>query len=332
MININDFISILVKQFGFKLRYVRKLKYMYICNTDNGLKLLKPLNCPLENIIFVNNIKNHLIQKDFNKIDSYYIAENGLPYVISDSTPYVLTDYIDYKELDLSDQQSVTDGIKNIANFHKLAQGYNITSNNASTNTSINVSETFEKKLATLKQMKKKVSKQKSLVDFEVVFIKNYEYFYKNAVEAIEIINKYNINSLDTKANKNNMICHNKLKEDNILVNNNQIYLTNFEDIGTRHYIYDLASFINRYIRKQSVNCINMEDIIRVYNKINYIDKNNIPILYALIKFPDRYIDNCENFFQRRRNFTPICIINQIENIVELKDFQEEYIKNIKKY
>ncbi len=46
------------------------------------------------------------------------------------------------------------------------------------------------------------------------------------------------------------MICHNKLKEDNILINNNQIYLTNFEDIGTRHYIYDLASFINRYISK----------------------------------------------------------------------------------
>lgn len=319
---------------------------MYVCNTDKGTKLIKPLNCSIDKIIFINNLKSHLLEKGFDKIDSYYLSEEGLPYVLNNNTPYVMTDYMDFNECDLSNINNIKYAVMHMANFHKFSQGINLDKNiniinikNPNINNICDITDLvgskidkdLEKKLELLQQMKRKISKQKKLVDFEILFIKNYEYFYKNAVDALEIIHKYNFGNLEAVANKNIMVCHNKLKEENILINKNT-YLTNFEYVTIQHFIHDLGSFINRYMRKQGNNCMTLEEIIHIYSKINYIDKKTLPILYALIKFPTRYIDSCEDFFKRRRNFTPISIINQVENVIELREFQDNYISKINLY
>lgn len=319
--------STLVRKFKFKPKYIRKRKYMYICDTDKGTKVIRPVNYTPDKILFVHNIKQHLIKQGFSELDKYYISDEGLPYVINDDILYIMTDYIDLEECDLSDRNHSLKAIELLAKFHKLSQGYNnIDINNIE---NFDIENIFNKKIDFLVKMKKQVCKQKNLKDFELAFIKNFDYFYKNGVEAIEILNKYRYKELNKIANKNIMICHNKIKEENILIGQKS-YLTQFENITIDHFIYDLASFIIRYIKKHQEDYLSLEEILITYSKINYIDGNTLPILYALIKFPNRYIDTCKSFFDRRRNFTPISIISDLENVLQLKDFQENYISKIK--
>lgn len=322
-----DFTTNLVKKYNVRPKYIKKLKYMYICTTDRGVRLLRPVNYDISKIVFVHNIKTHLLQKGFDKMDFYYISEDGLPYVLNGNTPYVMTDYINYRECDLSEHSEIRSSIMNIANFHKLSQGF--VHHNVNT-TPLDVLEFFRKKLNNLTRMKRQLSKQKNLLDLEVSFIKNYEFYYREAFSSIEIIEKFNHTKLSNIAIKNNMICHNSLKEDNILFNNKDVYLTNFENITIDHFIYDLANFILRYIIKQGENCISIEEILYTYSKINYVDKNILPILYAILKFPTRYIDCCQSFFDTRRNFTPVGISTQIETILGLKEFHSNFINKIK--
>lgn len=324
----DEFTSTLVQKFNFKPKYIRRKKYMYICNTDKGIKVIRPVNYTTDKILFVHNIKQHLIQQGFNQIDYYYMSEENLPYIINEDIIYVMTDFIDLEECDLSKGSDTKKAIELIANFHKLSQGFKFDNLDKPIDC-LDIKGVFLKKLENLKKMKKIVSKQKKLTDFELAFIKTYDYFYNSAIEAIDILEKYKYESLNKLAKKNVMICHNKIKEENILIGH-KCYLTQLENITIDHYIYDLASFIIRYIKKHPEDYIKLEEILITYSKINYIDGNILPILYALIKFPNRYIETCQSFFDRRRNFTPISISSDLENILDLKEFQENYISRIK--
>lgn len=324
----DDFISTLAKRFSFKPKYIRKLKYMYICSTDKGTKIIKPANFPLDKIMFVHNIKEHLRGKGFTHIDFYYLSTDALPYTMYGNVPYVMTDYLDIADCDLSSLDNVKKGTTLIADFHKLAQGFPHNTQ-SDTTTFISIKDTFEKKLDNLIKMKKRVSKQKNLNDFEVTFIKSYDYFLNDALESISVINNYSHIDINKVAKKNIMICHNKLKEESILIGKHT-YLTHLENISINHFIHDLASFISRYIRKHGKDNIPLDELLYIYSKTNYIDKKTLPILYALLKFPNRYIDVCQKFFLRRRNFIPISISSQMDDVLMLKQFHSDFIKGIR--
>lgn len=322
----DDFTESLVKKFNFKPKYIRRKKYMYICNTDKGTKVISPTEYTTDKILFVHNIKQHLLSKGFDNINSYYMSNENLPYVINENITYIMTDYIDLDECDLSKKEDTKKMIELMANFHKLCQGFKYEGEQNFTNSDIKM--LFKKKLDNLVKMKKIASKQKKLTDFELTFIKSFDYFYRNAVNSINILEKYRYENLNTLAHKNSMICHNKIKEENILIGK-KCYLTQLEHISINHFIYDLASFISRYIKKHCDDYFMLEDILSTYSKINYIDSSLLPIIYALVNFPTRYIDTCQSFFERRRNFTPICITTDLEETLMLKDFQQNYLSKI---
>ena len=323
----DEFTSTLVRKFNFNPKYIRRQKYMYICNTDKGTKVIRPINYSADKILFIHNIKQYLISKGFTQLDNYYMSDENLPYVINEDIIYIMTDYIDLDECDLSDNIQLKKAIELLANFHKFSQGYR--KDEKTCIETIDIKQDFNKKIEQLAKMKKQTNKQKKLTDFEILFIKSFDYFYKNAIEVIEILEKYKYENINNLAKKNVMICHNKIKEENILIGD-KCYLTQLENISIDHFVYDLASFINRYIKKHTTNYLSLEEILSTYSKINYIDRSILPILYALIKFPSRYIETCQNFFQRKRNFTPISISSDLENILYLKDFSENYLDKIK--
>lgn len=323
----DDFTSSLVQKFNFKPKYIRKQKYMYICNTDKGIKVIRPVMYTPDKILFVDNVKNHLLNQGFYNIEKYYKSFDNMPYVINEDIIYVMTDYIDIEESDFSDKNYIIKALQLIATFHKLSQGlkdYNVCQNDC-----LDIKSNFSKQLLLFEKMKKRVSKQKNLTDFEILFIKNFDYFYKNAILSMDLIHSFNFDTINNLAKKNTMFCHNKIKEETILVGDKS-YITQLENITIDHFIYDLYSFILRYIRKHSEDYLTLEQILNIYSKIHYIQPNILPLLYALLNFPARYIDICQSFFERKRTFTPISITSDINQILNLKEFHENYISNIK--
>lgn len=325
----DEFTASLIKQFNCKPKYIKKLKYMYICFTDKGNMLIKPVSNSIENIIFINNVKLHLKQNGFKNIDFYYSANNGLPYVINENITYVMTDYFDFRECDFSNQDDILNSIKCLANFHKFSQ--NSTTNlNDSQIKFIDIKAYFQSKLQIFNKIKKTVSKQKNILDFDLHFIKNYNYFYENACKSLEILEKFNYASLNKIACKNVMICHNKLKEESILFSQNSTFLTNMEFLSVDHFIKDIYKFLLRYIKKHSCCNLSLEKILCEYDEINSIDSNILPILYAMLLFPEKYIDLCQSFYEKKRSFTPISISSQMENILSSKQYHMDFISDIK--
>lgn len=318
----------IVQGFNLKAKNIIKSKYMYICKTSTGTKVIKPTTAEQNNLIFAHNVKEYLYKNGFINIDRFYTSIQNKPFYIYNANTYVMTDYIDYPELDLSNSEQLKQTIKTMALFHKTVSSYKISESEIPAKT-INIPVYYKKKFQKLNNFKKNINSQSHMSDFDVKFLKNYGYFCSEAQESLEIINSINCNKIFLNENKK-YICHNQLKEENIPINNTIVYIINFNNCSNNHYILDLAYFINRYIRKHDENYVKLPKLLDDYSSINSLGNNECKALYALLKFPEKYIKICESFYSKKRSWIPNSVSNQLDVIINKKNHHKEYINCLK--
>lgn len=323
---LDEIINNIVEAFNLKAKTISKSKYMYICKTDKGVKVLKPVNISAEKIEFCHKVKESLYKSGFVNLDRFQLSVLEKPYHIYGNTPYVLTDYINYPETDLTNMYQIKEIITTLAKLHNISKNNKYYEEIPESETTDICSE-FKKSLERLKVLKKFASNQKQLSDFDVMFIKNYSYYCNEASDSLNILEKSEFSNLQNEAYNKKMICHNSINEENFLISSNGLYITNFNLCSIDCSLIDLAEFITRYIRKHGEDYLSINEIIDLYNVINPINDNELKILYAIIKFPLKYINVCNSYYSRRRSLTPNSITNRLKTIIEKKEHQSEYIK-----
>jgi CotS family spore coat protein len=315
------------KEFGITTTKIVKEKSNYICTTDKGMKIIKKGIYKKDNIQFQHEIKEHLHSVGFSNIDRFDVSTNGKPYVIQGETTYIMTDFFKHRETDFTNKEDLYLVTKNLALMHKKANGVKFSGKIFYKD---NILNDTEKEISELYQIKKNIVKEKRLSDFDVMFIKNYD-FYKHKLEFCSDnfkTNKYN--DFIQSAKKNNCIIHNMIKEENFLHSDDGLNIIEFSRARVDYFIVDVCALIQRYIKRMPQDYYEIYKILEIYSKYNDLGKKDIEMLYDLLKYPSKFIKICNQYYSKKRTWTPNAIINRMESIISSKDTYENYIDELK--
>ncbi|MDR2899068.1 MAG: hypothetical protein LBU94_02000 [Clostridiales bacterium] len=181
-----------------------------------------------------------------------------------------------------------------------------------------------------METFKKLVNGIRRLSDFDILFLKNYDFYYNNILEAEKITMETGYDDNYDKAVCDNMICHNNLKKDNILLTpQDDVYILNFSGARVDYYTQDLADFIYRYIKNQPENRLNVDVIIEAYSEEKPVTDDDIKILYGCLLFPGAFLKASRLYYNKKRSWAPSSVINRMEQVLSCKDIFHEYISNI---
>lgn len=306
--------------FGIKPKSITKSKHCYICRTNFGTKVIQKTTASEKALLLACKIKQELENSGYPIYDKYYISDQGTPFFVFDNEKYIMTDFKELTEADFSAGLDVIDVIKATALFHKISK--NIVVENAHNTNILNI---YKKQLAKFKNIKKNISSKGSFSEFDVIFIKNYDYFFENALNSL-----YTLNDVLEKfyaENENLSICHGLIKEETAVRYKNKMSLISFENVSKGLFICDFADIINRYIRKHASVALNFETIIETYSEIYPISSCEIEILQAMLKFPAKYIKTCCDFYSKGIPFVPNSVVNHLKCIISQKKMTENYTK-----
>lgn len=317
----------LVNEFDFRARSIKKSKYMYICRSDRKARVVWSTSQETKQLLLIDSLKNHLNAKGFINTDKFYKSSQGTPYFSNENGTYLMTDYIDYPESDFSDERNMKEIVKAVALIHKCAIGFELPEDFEYPQ--MEIIKKFENGINNLKKLKKYVYNQKKYSDFDIAFIKSFDNYYKDAQESLDILRNSKIDELIKKAKIERMFCHNNLKEENLLKGKDSIFILGFDRMSIDHYVFDLAALIDRYIRKHGDSVLSIKEIIDVYSSYNEIDPEILKILYALIRFPSKYIKICEGFYNKKRTWVPNSISEQFKSLIEKREHYLEYLDPI---
>jgi CotS family spore coat protein len=307
----NDFISAALSCFGLKSFRTVKEKGAHICNTASGLIKLAKVTEPPQGVRLAHAVKEHVAEAGFLNTDRYFTGPDGLPYVHLGADLYTATYINDGGPLDFLSSGDVLTAVSYIAGFHAAARGVE-----AEWPTAPSREDIFNRGLETLRQALKQTNrKQRS--DFDILLIKNASAYEDRIIQAMEQLAATPYADMYTHAAKGNHICHNALKEESIFINGGEAYLTRFTSVERNTQINDLAFFIRRYFQHCEGDHLPVPRLLEAYEKSNPLPYGSEAALHALLLYPAPFIKIVEQYYARKRNWTPAGLMERMREILE---------------
>jgi CotS family spore coat protein len=322
-----------VHAFGLKPKSIIKHKLFYILNTDSGVKVIKKIapdsESARQSILFQQYIKENLCRQGYPFLDHFHLSVKNEPFVVLDKSLYSLTDHLPFRESNFAAPAEFKKVVANVAVMHALAKNIAPYNDSFPQSSKQSVDGLYQSSAGKLISLKKNIAKYKQLSDFDVLFYKNFSYYKEKLDQWHCLIRASNFEERDREAREKGEFCHNLLKEEYLLLNKEDVYITNFSDCAYGYSLTDLALLLKRHFKASTDRTADITDIIETYHKNNPLTKKDIEILYALLLFPDKFIKICSQYYAKKRTWIPGTFKSRIEQTVETKDAYMRYIDGI---
>ncbi len=320
----------LLSQYEINIKKYSYNRSNYILETTNGKYILRKLNIPAEQILFMYEAVNHLRENGFLQVSLIYPTKKKLPYAISRGQVYVLQSYADGEEVEFKDSHDVKGIVELLANFHKCGVNFD-TQHRSSDDMHIkDVYAYFSKRLRETHNLKKKIVPLSQKTEFEIMFLKDYSTYEKLEKMALDCIDPSSCSRVMKQAKETKSLVHNDYKYHTISRVKDGYYLSNVDECTYNMQVLDLSSILVKIMQKNNWDTSLLCTLIQVYEDIRPLSDDEKSVLKALLIFPEKYAAICHKFLQckRRNNYSMYEV--KWENMLVYKDAQvnaAHYIK-----
>lgn len=319
--------KILREGYGLKLLQGTRTRTGFVCKTNDGMKEIKKNNTNEQNIIFENDVKNHLILKGFDKVNPFLNSIDGKSFFDIDGEFYTVENYFPFEEADLKDESCIIDSVKILAEFGNSSVGFS----SIIKKKNIDISIIYKKRLKELLKIKKDMDKKGKYTSFDIIILKNFNMIMDNINTAINIIDNSDYKNVMEKAQREKTLCHNSFKGKNIhLLENGGVIITGLNKCTYDASITDLADFLRRYMKNEDCNCEIANKIIEEYNNIRNVSKSDLKVVYGMITFPNKFLKLCNEYYNKRRVCISGAMLERFEKCVDDTKRSQDIIKNLK--
>jgi spore coat protein I len=321
-------INYIAKNFDLDVTSFAKKKSYYILNTDSGLyKLSKSLLQP-ENIEFMHEMKEHVSNSVNIETDRFLLSASGGPYFLNDDGLYTITRHKELRHSDFSDAPGFSNAVEAIAKLHKGL--INIEFKSKKIYLATDIISDLENKFKRFEAVKKLIKQQRRLSDFDIYYIRNFDYYKNKIQKSIGLLKQTNITGIMSNAAGNNSVCHLLLKQENICLDKGRFYFRDFSEARVAPHIFDLIYIIDRYIKDLPKVHLSINEIISLYLKINPgLYTEGLKIIYPLMSFPNRYLKICDKYYSKKRTWAPVSMAKKMDYIINGYKAYLEYIDEI---
>ncbi|MBQ7708232.1 MAG: hypothetical protein IJT72_10710 [Lachnospiraceae bacterium] len=284
----------------------------FILKTDKGIRQLKQLDTNESRLNAEYLFKERLFESGFTRIDR--CIKNTDDELISYDrygNAYVMRTFFEGREIDVFNKEEIKKSVDNLADFH-------IKSRNAFISTEsdvhIRINSDFKKRNRELKRVKNFMLKRKSKKEFEELFLDNYEFFYKQAVDCE---NKLDESVLKMMA-EHTGYCHGMYNQHSIMVDeeDKKLDTVGFDRFYVGSQLNDLYHFMRKTVEKNDYDFEIMREIVEKYGEKCKLSKNDLKYIYILYLYPEKFYKLGNQYINSPKNWISPKMMEKIGKII----------------
>lgn len=316
-------------QFGFRIYDCIPKKGVYFLKTDKGNKCLKKISYGTQKLNYIYKAKEHIIQNGFDKVDKYNLSLSNVPYAMVNEDIYIVTDWIDGRECDFKEIEDVKVAAKTLAKFHNCAVGFEMEDNLKARCDVGKLPYTLEKRLRTLKKMRDMASKNKKKTEFDMLYLSNVDSFYELAKTAYASLNLESYKKVCEMSLDKKVLCHHDYTYHNILINNDDVYLVDFDYLKCEVQVYDISTLIVKTLKRVDWNMDYAKAILNEYNLVRELTREEKDVLKTLLMFPQRFWRLANRYYYKEASWTEATFTKKLNEIIEEKELYLQFLSKL---
>jgi spore coat protein I len=305
----------LQENFDIKINSITNYRDMFIANTNEGKKLIKISNLKPERINFMAEVKEHLIYNGFLNIDPNIYTNSGATCITYNDQAIYMSRFIEGRECNLDSRDETIKCARLLAYMHKASIGYTCSEKSSARSELGRLPACYRKRLDEIKKLKKDALKGK--MKFDSLMCKYVDYFYELGEKALNLLESSEYSELveDAKALRN--ISHHDFNHHNIFIQNEEMYLINFEYCCYDLKTYDLVNLLRRKMRKCQWDIGEAAVILNEYSKIESLSDRELKIMKIMLMFPQKFWRVVNKYYNSRKSWSEQSYINRLQEVID---------------
>lgn len=323
-----------LKKINVKAKDIIPLRKVFVLNTQGGKKVLKRLDYDEERIIFVNTcIKNlRSIDKNIIKLNEF---TDGKDYIYWKNNYYVLMDLLPEREVTFSNPIEFNMCGRALANLH-LSSSKVLKNIASDLNKDVydlldeDLISKMDKRIIDIYEIKKWVERYKYKNEFDSIFLSIVDEYIAEMKLSMELLKRTNY--LDMRNNLSNVVvCHNDLAERNFLISNDDIYIIDFDYCSIDLKVVDIADLLLKGIKESAFDIDKSKDVLKEYNNIYKISKDEYSLIYILMLFPRDIFSIIKSYYHNEKQWDYEVFLDRFKNKLLNERARRDFLQEFKK-
>lgn len=310
----NEKYTEVLSQYELEILDVKRGRGAWLCETNEGLKLLREYKGTKKRLDFENEVFGQIEADGSLNVDRYVRNKEGeLLSNADDGTRWILKDWYADRECNLKDSKEVLCAIERIACLHKILRRVEFKEdwNLGSILVQLPAQE-MERHNRELVRARGFIRNKRKKSEFELCVMGNYNMFLEQAKEALNGMKEFD--RLHEK--DQGFLCHGDLNQHHILMCPKGAAIVEFNRMHLGMQMEDLYHFMRKAMEKHDWNLKLGMAMLETYEKVLPLTQSDRICLYYLFLYPEKYWKQINFYYNANKAWIPA------RNIEKLKDLE----------
>lgn len=315
----------ILEQYDLEIKQITKGRGAYICDSNQGMKLLMPFRGSKERAAFLCEILRDLKSRGI-VVEQVCMTKEGEA-VASDETGtrYWLKDLIAGSECSTSREADMMGALGQLAGLHRALAECSLPVPDFMKNERNEPENMYERHYRELIKVKNYVHTRKTKNAFEYRFGEQYPHYIAEAEEALALLNRLDQRSLD----KTGKLCHGDFNQHNVVRTAEGFCIVNFENLCCNASVVDLANFIRKMMEKNNWESRLGIRLVQAYDRKRPLSESERQLLYILLLFPEKFWKISNHYSNTHKAWVSQRDIDKLNHMVEIEPARVSFLQNL---
>ena len=314
----------ILEQYPFEVKQTAKGRGALICDTDQGLRILKEYKGSEGRAEFLYSLLEFLKERGQEHVDRIIKnKEEKAITVDTDGTAYMVREWYEGRECDTKNREDILRAVQQLARLHKVLREFPLEIPEylqVQDNTLLLENERHTREL---KKVRNFVHSRKKKNDFEQKFLKSYGMFFREAEQVAELQRR----ELE-RADAGNIygICHGDYNQHNVIFNRQGTVVLNFEKASYDVQAGDLGNFMRKIMEKHNWSMGLGVDMLAAYEQVRPMAPEELRQLYIRLAYPEKFWKIANHYFNSSKAWVCGRNLEKLEKIIGQNEARESFL------
>lgn len=325
---VNEKYTEVLSRYEFEVLEVRRGRESWLCETDQGLKLLREYKGTVKRLEFEASVFGQMETLGRLNIDRYMRNREGeILSSAEDGTRWIVKDWYGDRECNLKDSREVLCAAQQIACLHKILGQIPFQDqwNLGSILVQLPDGE-MERHNREMVRARTFISNKRKKSEFELCVMGNFELFYGQAKMARDGMEA----CCRGKQPQDYALCHGDLNQHHVLMCPADAAVVEFNRMHMGMQMKDLYHFVRKAMEKHEWNLKLGLSMLEAYDKVLTLSAEDRTCLYYLFLYPEKYWKQINFYYNANKAWIPARNIEKLKDLELQESARSQFLSKIK--
>lgn len=311
----------MLEKYPLTVKSFSKGRECYLCDTSLGSMALREYHGSKERAAFLAEMLKHLKEKGL-LVECIVTSEEGEVLVADEEErKFLLCENYHGAECDTKNESDMVAAVKALADLHNATKSFPGGMPELIRRNQNSLLDLCEKHNREIKQVKNYIRGKKKKNGFEMLFVKQCDFFLKKAVAVTDSLR--NVECQESLYG----FCHGDYNQHSIIFSRQGIAIVGLERFAYDLQIRDLANFVRKMMEKNDWNVELGMALIESYHSIHPLQEQEARYLSFFLAYPEKFWKLANHYNNAHKSWLSERNVEKLEKVILQEEKREVFLQ-----